>query len=58
MVQLLLNNIKNLGYLPEAIVNFLALLGWAPQSEQEIFSIDELIKEFSMDHVAKKSSCI
>lgn len=44
---------KNLGYLPEAIVNFLALLGWAPQSEQEIFSIDELIKEFSMDHVAK-----
>lgn len=44
---------KNLGYLPEAIVNFLALLGWAPQDEQEIFSIDELVKAFSMDHVAK-----
>ena len=44
---------KNLGYLPEAIVNFLALLGWAPQGEQELFTIDELIKEFSMDHVAK-----
>lgn len=44
---------KNLGYLPEAIVNFLALLGWAPQGEQEIFSIEELIKEFSMEHVAK-----
>ncbi|WP_432718266.1 glutamate--tRNA ligase [Pectinatus frisingensis] len=44
---------KKLGYLPEAIVNFLALLGWASQSEQEIFSIDELVKEFSMEHVAK-----
>lgn len=44
---------KNLGYLPEAIVNFLALLGWAPQNEQEIFSIEELVKAFSMDHVAK-----
>ncbi|MBB5335462.1 glutamate--tRNA ligase [Pectinatus brassicae] len=44
---------KNLGYLPEALVNFLALLGWAPQDEQEIFTIDELIKAFSMDHVAK-----
>ncbi len=44
---------KNLGYLPEALVNFLALLGWAPQDEQEIFSREELIKAFSMDHVAK-----
>ncbi len=44
---------KNLGYLPEAIVNFLALLGWAPQDEQELFSEEELIKAFSMEHVAK-----
>lgn len=44
---------RKLGYLPEAIVNFLALLGWAPNSEQEIFSSEELIKEFSMDRVAK-----
>lgn len=44
---------RQLGYLPAGIVNFLALLGWAPNSEQEIFSIDELIKEFSMDRVAK-----
>ncbi|WP_196592707.1 glutamate--tRNA ligase [Pectinatus sottacetonis] len=44
---------KNLGYLPEALVNFLALLGWSPQDEKEIFSLDELIKVFSMDHVAK-----
>jgi nondiscriminating glutamyl-tRNA synthetase len=44
---------RNLGYMPEAIVNFLALLGWAPDSEQEIFSREELVKHFSMDRVAK-----
>lgn len=44
---------RELGYLPEAIVNFLALLGWAPVGEQEIFSRDELIAQFSMDRVAK-----
>jgi nondiscriminating glutamyl-tRNA synthetase len=44
---------KNLGYLPEGIVNFLALLGWSPVGEEEIFSQEELIREFSMDRVAK-----
>lgn len=44
---------KKLGYLPEGIVNFLALLGWAPAGEQEIFNREELIREFSMDRVAK-----
>ena len=44
---------KSLGYLPEAIVNFLALLGWSPEGEQEIFSRDELIAQFSLDRVAK-----
>jgi len=44
---------RNLGYLPEALDNFLALLGWAPASEQEIFSLEELVEEFSMDRVAK-----
>ena len=44
---------RQLGYLPEGIDNFLALLGWAPDSEQEIFTMEELIKEFSMDRVAK-----
>ena len=44
---------RQLGYLPEGIDNFLALLGWAPNSEQEIFSMEELIQAFSMDHVAK-----
>ncbi len=41
------------GYLPEAINNFLALLGWNPGTEKEIFSMDELIKEFSLERVHK-----
>lgn len=44
---------KNLGYLPEGIVNFLALLGWAPAGEEEIFNQEELIQAFSMERVAK-----
>lgn len=44
---------RQLGYLSAGIDNFLALLGWAPNSEQEIFSMDELVQAFSMDHVAK-----
>lgn len=44
---------KNLGYLPGAINNFLALMGWAPEGEQELFTTEELIKNFSMDRVAK-----
>ncbi|NPV26968.1 MAG: glutamate--tRNA ligase [Firmicutes bacterium] len=41
------------GYLPEALINFLVLLGWAPPGENEIFSLDELIQVFSLDRVAK-----
>lgn len=44
---------RKLGYLPQAIVNFLALLGWAPEGEQEIFTLEELVEQFSMDRVAK-----
>ncbi|MDO8649479.1 MAG: glutamate--tRNA ligase [Candidatus Peregrinibacteria bacterium] len=41
------------GYLPEALVNFLALLGWNPGTTQEIFSLDELIEQFSLERVQK-----
>ena len=41
------------GFLTEAIVNFVALLGWSPASNQEIFSLDELIKEFDYLHMSK-----
>jgi nondiscriminating glutamyl-tRNA synthetase len=39
------------GYLPEALINYLALLGWNPGTEQEIFSFDELVRVFSFDRV-------
>ena len=42
---------KEIGFLPEAFVNMLALLGWNDGSQQEIFSMDELIKTFSVERV-------
>lgn len=47
---------KDMGYLPDAMVNYLALLGWAPKGEQEIFSREELIKNFSMDRVSSNDA--
>ncbi|UOE94229.1 glutamate--tRNA ligase [Alkalihalobacillus sp. LMS39] len=44
---------KELGYLPEAIVNFLALLGWSPVGEEEIFTLDELASQFTLERVSK-----
>jgi glutamyl-tRNA synthetase len=44
------------GYLSDALVNYLSLLGWNPGTEQEIFSPDDLIKQFSIDRVQKKSA--
>ncbi len=41
------------GYLPEAILNYIALLGWAPESEQEIYSLEELIKVFDIKRISK-----
>lgn len=43
------------GYLPEAILNFLMLLGWAPKDDREIFSLTEFVKEFSLDRLNKAS---
>lgn len=44
---------KEEGYLPDALVNFLSLLGWNPGTEQELFSKEELIKAFSLEKVNK-----
>ncbi len=41
------------GYLDEAIVNYIALLGWAPKGENEIFTMDELIQEFDVSGISK-----
>ncbi len=44
------------GYYPEAFVNLLALLGWNPGTEKEIFSMEELVEAFSMERVGKSGS--
>lgn len=44
---------RQMGYLPAGINNFLALLGWSPSDEQELFTMEELTHVFGMDHVAK-----
>jgi len=44
------------GILPEAMVNFLALLGWNPGDEQEVMTADELARRFSLERVVKKSA--
>ena len=41
------------GYFPEAVINFLALLGWHNTGDQELFSMDELIAQFSLERVSK-----
>ncbi len=44
------------GYLPEAVINFLALLGWNPGNDEEIFSMEELISLFSLDRCSKSGA--
>jgi glutamyl-tRNA synthetase len=44
------------GYLPEALVNFVAFLGWNPGDEREVFSLDQLVQEFSLERVGKSGA--
>ena len=44
------------GYLPEAVVNFLALLGWNPGDDSELMSMDDLIRKFSFEHCSKSGA--
>ena len=47
---------REAGYFPEAVINFLALLGWNPGTEQEIFTLKELVQQFSLDRVNKSGA--
>ncbi len=47
---------KKEGYLPEALVNYLALLGWATDSGEEILTLDELVEEFDLDKLGNSSA--
>ncbi|MFA5339504.1 MAG: glutamate--tRNA ligase [Candidatus Omnitrophota bacterium] len=44
---------KEMGFLPDALVNYISLLGWAPTGDREVMPIDEIIKEFSLERVGK-----
>lgn len=46
------------GYLPEALVNFVALLGWNPRADQEIYTIQELTDTFALEHVNKGGAVV
>ena len=47
------NGFREQGYFPEAVINFLALLGWNPGTEQELFTLDELVKSFDISKCSK-----
>ena len=47
------NDLIEAGYLPEVITNYVALLGWSPKTNQEIFSMNELIEKFSLEGLSK-----
>jgi len=47
---------REAGYFPESVVNFLALLGWHPGAEQEIFTMDELVEQFSLERCSKSGA--
>ncbi|MEI8216958.1 MAG: glutamate--tRNA ligase [Eubacteriales bacterium] len=47
------SDFKDKGYLPEGLINYLALVGWSPNSEKEIFSMEELFEAFNLDRISK-----
>ncbi len=53
-----LQDYREQGYLPEALVNFIILMAWHPKDDREIFSIDELIKEFELTRIGKSGAIL
>ncbi|MBK8965504.1 MAG: glutamate--tRNA ligase [Saprospiraceae bacterium] len=47
---------REAGFLPQAVINFMALMGWHPGSDDEIFSLDELVRQFSIEHISKSGA--
>ena len=50
-----LTSYRDMGYLPEAMINYLALLGWHPEDEKELFTTEELVQAFTLDRVQKSA---
>jgi glutamyl-tRNA synthetase len=51
-----INEYREQGYLPEAIINFIVLMGWHPSGDKELFTLNELQQEFSLDRVQKSGA--
>ncbi len=51
-----IENYRTQGFLPEAMINYLALLGWNPGTDRELFTLEELVKEFSIDRIHKSGA--
>ncbi len=51
-----IDDYKKQGYLPETLINFIAFLGWNPGSKEEIFLMDDLVKEFSIEKIQKSGA--
>ena len=51
-----IGDLRDNGYLPRAVLNYLVLLGWSHPDEQEILSVDELVESFSLDRISKSPS--
>jgi glutamyl-tRNA synthetase len=51
-----LKEFRQMGYLPEAMVNFLAFLGWSPGTDEEVFSLDELVERFSVEAMNRSNA--
>ena len=49
-------DLLNMGFLPEAVVNYIALLGWSPSNNQEFFNLDELVGAFTIEGISKSPS--
>jgi glutamyl-tRNA synthetase len=56
LLQTAITGYREQGYLPEALVNFLAFLGWSPGTEEEVFTLDELVERFDIGAVHKSGA--
>jgi glutamyl/glutaminyl-tRNA synthetase len=54
--EILVHDFRKSGYLPEALLNFLALLGWSPGENKELMSIDEMTRLFSLDRISNAAA--
>ena len=53
-----IKDMQDMGYLPEAVLNWVALMGWSYDDQAEFFTLDELVEKFSLDKLSPKNAAI